>query len=93
MSVDEKGRPRISENRRMTRSRKLGIASIVLGVGSFTLQLLRWTANLPIGLVLAFISCLLGLFATQRGSKWWLVVPVILLLVFAALFYVGFHAV
>jgi hypothetical protein len=67
----------------MTRSTKLGIGSLILLFG--------WVLPSPIGAVCAVISCLLGLFAAQLGSKWWFAVPSAIVALAIALLYIGFH--
>jgi hypothetical protein len=37
----------------------------------------------PLGLVCAVISCVLGFLATRNGSKWWLVIPGLIVATFA----------
>src|SRR5260370_23963589 len=62
----------------ITRSAKLGIASTLL-VGSFFLPpFSNWRQ--PISFVSAGESCVLGLLAAQQGSKWWLVIPCMIIL-------------
>jgi hypothetical protein len=68
----------------MSRSVKLGLAALFLSLGSILPS--------PIGFVCAVLSCVLGFLAAQQGSKWWLVVPSVVIAVFAVLMYVGFHA-
>ena len=68
----------------MTRSTKLGIVSLVL--------LLGWVLPSPVGAVCAVISCLLGFFAAQQGSKRWFVVPSVIVALTCVLVYIGFHA-
>lgn len=69
----------------MTRSVKLGIASVVLAAGSVLPS--------PLNAVFATVSCVLGLLAAHQGSRWWLVVPITILTLSGILLYIGFHAV
>jgi len=67
----------------MTRSVRLGIASVVLIAGCVFPS--------PLNVVFAVISCVLGFLAAQQGSRWWLVIPCTAIALAAFLFYVGFH--
>jgi MFS superfamily sulfate permease-like transporter len=69
----------------MTRSSKLGIASVVLLAGSPA------PVTAPFGAVCLVLSCVLALMATQQGSKWWLVVPCTIVGVSAFILYLGLH--
>jgi len=61
----------------MKLSTKLGIASILL-VGSVLIPPYSdWRG--PINFAASWISFTLGLLAAQRGSKWWLAVPCLIL--------------
>jgi len=68
----------------MSRSTKLGLSSVLILLGCLLPS--------PFGVVCAVISCLLGLFAAQQGSKWWLMVPSAIIALTAGLMYIGFHA-
>ena len=68
----------------MTRSVKLGIASVVLVAGSVLPS--------PLNVVFAAISCVLGFLAAHQGSRWWLVVPCTIMALGGFLLFIGFHA-
>jgi hypothetical protein len=68
----------------MTRSVKLGVASVVLVAGCVLPS--------PLNIVFAVISCVLASLAAHRGSKWWLFVPCAVIGLTAVLIYIGFHA-
>jgi len=74
----------------MTRSVKLGVASLALVALSATPPIAG--SHTPFSFVFAVISCVLAFLAAQQGSKWWLAVPCILIVVFGLLMWVGFHA-
>jgi hypothetical protein len=62
----------------------MGVASVCLALGSVLPS--------PIGFICAALSCVVGFLAAQQGSKWWLVVPCTIVVMFGLLAYVGFHA-
>jgi hypothetical protein len=68
----------------MSRSVKLGIASILLFFGC--------ALPSPLNVASGTISCVLGFLAAIQGSKWWLVVPCAELIFAALIAYVGFRA-
>jgi hypothetical protein len=74
----------------MTVSAKLGIASILLVGSIFVRPFANWRG--PIDVACAVISAVLGLLASQRGSKWWLVIPGAILAGFGICLYVAFHS-
>ena len=61
----------------MKLSVKLGIAALILMAGYFAAQFIH--GDSPLGLVCAVISCVLGFVAARKGSKWWLLIPVVIL--------------
>ncbi len=65
----------------MTRSAKLGIASTVLLGSIFITPFSNWRQ--PISFVAVGMSGVLGLLAAQQGSKWWLVIPCLIVAGFA----------
>jgi hypothetical protein len=71
----------------MTRSVKLGIASVVLLAASPA------PVTAPFGAVCLVISCVLALMAAQQGSKWWLVVPGIVVAGIAFFMFMAFHGI
>jgi energy-coupling factor transporter transmembrane protein EcfT len=75
----------------MRLSMKLGIASLALLGLSAVLAVLA--PQLPLAFVAGFLACVLGALAAQRGTKWWLAVPCVLVALFLLILYVGFHAV
>jgi len=72
----------------MTRSVKLGVASLTLA----TLSLPVLESNTPFSPVFAVISCVLAFLAAQQGSKWWLAIPCTIIVIFGFLMWIGFHA-
>jgi hypothetical protein len=56
----------------MSDSGKLGVVALILWLGGTVLAL---RAPPPMGLVLSFISFILGCLAAWRGSRWWLILP------------------
>ncbi len=74
----------------MSRSLKLGLAS--LGVLALAMVPFILGSNTPTGLALAAISCVLASLAADQGSKWWLTVPVVVLLAASILLWAGFTA-
>jgi energy-coupling factor transporter transmembrane protein EcfT len=75
---------------RVTRSAKLGIASLLLIVASLVPAFLK--PETPFTFICAWISCLLGFIAAKQGSKWWLVIPSLIIAGTALMLYVGFQA-
>jgi hypothetical protein len=57
----------------MTQSMKLGIASVVLLSSILIPPFSNW--RYPITFACVGLSGLLGVLASQQGSKWWLTVP------------------
>jgi hypothetical protein len=74
----------------MTRSTKLGIASAAMLVMASVLAMV--VPQLPLGLAAAFVSVVLGLLAAWQGSKWWLLMPGIVIAAFGIGLWAGFHA-
>jgi hypothetical protein len=74
----------------MSRSGKLGIASIVLTVGAAFALLSSSTE--PIGIACAVLACVLAVLASQQGNNGWLTIPCIMVSVFGFLFYIGMRA-
>jgi hypothetical protein len=72
----------------MTISSKLGVASLFLLAGS----VLTSGLELPISFAAAVITLVLGLFAAQSGSKWWLAVPFSVVAMLGLFFVVGWQA-
>ena len=61
----------------MKLSVKLGIAALILMAGSVVAASMH--GDFPLGLVCAVISCVLGFLAARNGSKWWLLIPGVIL--------------
>jgi hypothetical protein len=74
----------------MTRSRKLGIVSLVLLVSIFVPPFPDWRQ--PINFASVGVSVVLGLLAAQQGSKWWLVIPCVIVVGFAVVMYFAAHS-
>jgi len=74
----------------MTRSAKLGIASAVLLGSAFVPPFSNWRE--PVTLASVVVSGVLGLLAAQQGSKWWLVIPSLILMGFAVGLFLGAHS-
>jgi hypothetical protein len=74
----------------MTRSAKLGIASVLLLVAIFIPPFADWRG--PLSFATSWISFVLGLLAAQQGSKWWLVVPGAITTGFGIVIYAAFHS-
>jgi hypothetical protein len=74
----------------MSRSGKLGTASILLALGAATA--LPVGSTQPISLVLAVLACVTGLSAALQGSKGWLAIPGLIVVVFLILLLVGLQA-
>jgi hypothetical protein len=72
----------------MTRSAKLGLTSIALLVAA---QFLLKPLDGLVGFLLLFFSCLFGIIAARTGSRWWLVVPVLVLLLVSFLVWLVLH--
>lgn len=71
----------------MTRSVKLGIASVGLLIASPA------PLTAPFGAVCVVISCLLASMAAWQGSKWWLVVPAMVVVAIAFFVFMAFHGI
>jgi hypothetical protein len=56
---------------------KLGIAALIFLVGSLAAAGMH--GDSPLALVCAVISCVLGFLAARNGSKWWLLIPGVIL--------------
>jgi hypothetical protein len=74
----------------MTRSGKLGIASSVLLGSIFVPPFQNWRE--PISFASAGLSAVLGLLAAQQGSKWWLVIPSVIVAGCAVVLYFAAHS-
>lgn len=74
----------------MTRSGKLGTASVVLLLSIFVPPFENWRE--PISFASVGLSAVLGLLAAQQGSKWWLVIPCIIVAGCAAGLYLAAHS-
>lgn len=74
----------------MTRSWKLGMASAVLLGIIFVPPFLNWRE--PIDFAFVSVSVVLGLLAAQQGSKWWLVIPCVIVAGFALGLYFAAHS-
>jgi len=74
----------------MTRSTKLGMASVILLLIALVPPFLNWRE--PITFVSVGLSGLFGLLAAQQGSKWWLTIPGVILCGVAFGLYLGFHS-
>jgi hypothetical protein len=74
----------------MTQSVKLGIASVVLLSSILIPPFSNW--RYPITFACVGLSALLGVLASQQGSKWWLTVPGIIIGGLAFGLYLGFHS-
>jgi len=74
----------------MTTSEKLGIASVLLTVGSFLL--LIPAGDSPLSVAFGVIAFLLGILAARRGSKWWLLIPGVISVLVVVVFLMTFHA-
>jgi hypothetical protein len=74
----------------MTRSRKLGIVSTVLLGSIFVPPFPNWRE--PVSLASVGVSGVLGLLAAQQGSKWWLVIPCIIVTGFVIGLYFAAHS-
>jgi energy-coupling factor transporter transmembrane protein EcfT len=72
----------------LTTSSKLGIASGIMAACAVCFL----PAPLPISFICSVLSAVLGFIAAQRGSKWWLTIPSVLVIAAAMLLYVGLHA-
>jgi hypothetical protein len=74
----------------MTRSKKLGIVSVVL-LGSVCIPpFANWRE--PISFASVGVSAVLSLLAAQQGSKWWLVIPCVIVAGFAVGWYLAAHS-
>jgi hypothetical protein len=74
----------------MTRSRKLGIVSTVLLGSVFVPPFANWRE--PVSFASVGVSAMLGLLAAQQGSKWWLVIPCVIVTGFAVGLYLTAHS-
>ncbi len=74
----------------MTRSGKLGMAGIVLLGNVFVPPFQNWRE--PISFASVGLSAVLGLLAAQQGSKWWLVIPCVIVAGCAAGIYLAAHS-
>jgi hypothetical protein len=74
----------------MTRSGKLGIISAVLLGSAFVPPFASWRQ--PISFASVGLSAVLGLLAAQQGSKWWLVIPCVIVVGFAMGLYLAAHS-
>lgn len=74
----------------MTRSAKLGIASVMLLVSIFIPPFANWRE--PLSFATSGTSFVLGLLAAQQGSKWWLVVPGLIATGCGIVLYAAFHS-
>ena len=72
-----------------TRSGKLGIVSTVLLGSIFVPPFPNWRE--PVSLASVGVSGVLGLLAAQQGSKWWLVIPCIIVTGFVIGLYLAAH--
>src|SRR5712691_7695708 len=74
----------------MTRSRKLGIASAVLLGSIFLPPFANWRQ--PISFASVGVSAVLGLLAAKQGSKWWLLIPCVIVAGLAVGLYLAVHS-
>jgi len=74
----------------MRLSTKLGIASLAMLVLSGVLAVLA--PRLPLEFVAGFLACIFGVWAALRGTKWWLVVPGILIVLFLLILFIAYRA-
>ena len=74
----------------MTRSAKLGIASVSLLLIALVPPFPNW--RYPITFVSVGLSGLFGLLAAQQESKWWLTIPGVIVGGVAFGLYLGFHS-
>jgi hypothetical protein len=74
----------------MKRSDKLGTVSVVLLGSIFVPPFADWRQ--PISFVSAGVAAVLGLIAAQQGSKWWLVIPPVIVVGFAVGLYLAAHS-
>jgi uncharacterized membrane protein len=74
----------------MTRSAKLGITSVVLLLIALVTPFINW--RFPIAFISGVLSVLLAALAAQQGSRWWLMVPGVIIAEFSLGLYVGFHS-
>jgi hypothetical protein len=68
------------------RSTKTGIASAALLLSIFLPPYSEWRA--PINFACAVLACVLGLLAASSGRRWWLVIPVSIIVGFVADLYI-----
>jgi hypothetical protein len=74
----------------LTVSTKLGIASLLLLASIAIPPYADWRG--PIDLACAVIPFVLALLAAHRGSRLWLAVPSVIVVLFAVVIYVGIQA-
>jgi hypothetical protein len=74
----------------MTRSAKLGIASGLLLASILIPPYSNWRE--PLTFASVGVSGILGLLAAQRGSKWWLTIPTMILAGIAMGLYLAAHS-
>jgi hypothetical protein len=74
----------------MTRSAKLGIASVLLLGSVFVPPFPTWRE--PISFACVWGVAILGLLAAQQGNKWWFVVPVVIVAGFVLSLYLTAHS-
>jgi hypothetical protein len=72
-------------------STKLGIASLAMMVLSGVLT--AFELRVPLAFLAGFLACVLGAFAAQRGTKWWLAIPGCSMVLFLFVLIIAFHAV
>ncbi|HEY1575526.1 MAG TPA: hypothetical protein VGF82_00435 [Terracidiphilus sp.] len=71
----------------MTRSTKAGLISVALLLSILIPPYAEW--RIPINLVCAVLSCVLGALAATRERRWWLVIPGSIVTGFATLLYLA----
>ncbi len=74
----------------MTRSGKLGTVSAVLLGSIFVPPFANWRQ--PISFASVGLAGVLGLLAAQQGSKWWLLIPCVIVVGFAVGLYLVAHS-
>jgi hypothetical protein len=63
----------------MALSTKLGISSVLLLIAFFGMPF--WYRHFPVGWLSGVFSLVLGFWAFRKGSKWWLIIPVCVVVV------------